>query len=121
MAKEPNTNRDDAPASSGSGEQQFKLLLGRLASLVGLVIAVFGVLSVFLSQGAAVADISGGAVAVGLGLIGYSLGSRRLGLAVVVLGVLAVFLSLAATQGIVPGAAEGKQNLFEGSPGDPQP
>lgn len=103
------------------GERQVKLLIGRLASVVGLVVALFGVISVFTAESAAVADISGGAVALGLGVIGYAFGARRLGLAAVILGGAAILLSLAATQGILPGAPEGKQNLFQGPPGDPEP
>lgn len=121
MNDEPNENREDAPTDPGRGERQLKLLIGRLAALIGLIVALFGVISVFTAQSAAVADISGGAVALGLGMVGYAFGSRRLGLAAVILGGGAILLSLAATQGLVPGAPEGKQNLFQGPPGDPEP
>lgn len=121
MSREPDTERDGAPMPPGSGEQRLKLLIGRVAALIGLVVALFGIVSVFTADSAAVADISGGAVALGLGVIGHAFGARRIGLAVVVLGALAVILSLAATQGLVPGAPDGKQNLFRGLAGDPEP
>lgn len=121
MSNGPNPDRDDAPMNPERGERQVKLLIGRLAAAVGLIVVVFSVISVFTASSAAVADISGGAVALGLGVIGYAFGSRRLGLAVIVLGGLAILLSLAATQGLVPGAPEGKQNLFQGPAGDPKP
>ncbi len=111
----------DGEMSPAYGERQVKLLVGRVASAIGVIVAVFGVISVFLASSAAAADISGGAVALGLGLVGYSLGARRIGLAAMILGGLAVFVSLAATQGIIPGAPEGKQNLFQGPPRNPKP
>jgi hypothetical protein len=103
------------------GEQQVKLLLGRAASITGLLIVLLSTVSVFLIQSASVASISPGAIAFVLGVAGYFLGARRLGLVVVILGVLAIFLSLAATQGIIPGAPQDTQNLFQGPPGDPEP
>lgn len=114
-------NRDDTSISPERGEQQVKLLIGRVAAGIGIIVFVFSVISLFLSQGAAAADISGGAVALGLGVVGYGLGARRIGLVALILGGVAVFLSLAATQGIVPGVPQGKENLFEGSPGNPEP
>ena len=117
----PRRERDDAPMEPERGSEQVKLLAGRIASVLGLLLVLGGVISVFTAQSAAAADISAGAVGALLGVVGYFLGARRLGLAATILGVGAIFLSLAATQGIVPGAPEGKQNLFRGPSGDPEP
>jgi hypothetical protein len=38
-----------------------------------------------------------------LGILGYSLGTRRLGVAPIVLGVVAVFFMAAASTGLIPG------------------
>lgn len=121
MSNGPNTEREEAPMTPERGEQQVKLLLGRVAAVIGLLVVLASVISLFMTQSAAVADISGGAVALVLGVLGYALGSRKLGLAVVILGVAAIFLSLAATQGIIPGAPEGKQNLFWGPSAGSEP
>ena len=119
--QEERRDRDAAPTGSEDGGQQFRLLLGRVSAFIGLLVVVAGIISVFVSQDASVASISPGVIGIALGAVGYFMGARRLGLLVAVLGLLAAFLSLAATQGIVPGGPEGKQNLFEGPPGDQQP
>lgn len=112
-------DRNDAPAETERGPEQVKLLAGRAASALGILLALGGVISAFLADSAATADISAGAVGLLLGVVGYFLGARRIGLAAVIFGVVAIFISLAATQGLIPGAPEGKQNLFRGSTGDP--
>lgn len=121
MSEERDKGREGNGVSPERGERQLKLLIGRLAALVGVVVALFGVISVFTAQTAAVADISGGAVALGLGLIGRAFGSRSLGLAAAILGALAILLSLAAASGIIPGLPGGDHNLFQGPRGDPEP
>lgn len=50
-------------------------------------------------------DVSSGVLAIVLGVLGYSLGVRRLGAATVVLGTLALFFVVAASTGLVPGVA----------------
>jgi hypothetical protein len=40
-----------------------------------------------------------------LGVLGYSLGARRLGVATVVLGTVALFFVVAASTGLIPGLA----------------
>ena len=103
--------RDDAPMEPERGEEQVKLLGGRIVSVLGLLLVLGGVVSVFVSQTAATADISTGAVGVLLGVVGYFLGARRLGLTVAILAVAAIFFSLAATQGIIPGAESTDRDL----------
>ncbi|HEX2739468.1 MAG TPA: hypothetical protein VHM69_03395, partial [Rubrobacter sp.] len=60
------------------------------------------VCAAFLGAGA---NISAGALGVGLGLLGYFLGSRRLATVTVFLCVAAILFGLAASQGQVPGIA----------------
>lgn len=103
--------RDDAPMEPERGEEQVKLLGGRVVSVVGLLLVLGGVISVFASQTAATADISTGAVGALLGIVGYFLGARRLGLAVAILAMTAIFFSLAATQGLIPGAEPTDRSL----------
>ena len=50
-------------------------------------------------------DVSSAVLAIVLGVLGYSLGVRRLGAATVVLGTLALFFVVAASTGLVPGVA----------------
>lgn len=103
--------RDAAPMEPERGSQQVKLLAGRILSILGLLLALGGIVSVLLSSTAASADISEGAVASLLGVVGYFLGSRRLGLATVVVAVLAVVFGLAATQGVIPGSGPTDREL----------
>ncbi len=87
--------RDDAGENSERGETEpqnsAKLLGGRIACLVGILLSAASILAPVLG---ASANISGGVLGVVLGALGYFLGSRRLGSATVVLGVVALFLAV---------------------------
>lgn len=103
--------RHDTPKEPERGSGQVKLLAGRIVSVLGLLLALGGIVSIFLSSTAASADISEGAVALLLGVAGYFLGSRKLALATVIVAVLAILFSLAATQGLVPGSGPTDRDL----------
>lgn len=95
--------RDDAPVEPKQGEGAAKLLGGRACAVIGLLFALGGVISVVVSQSGAASDVSAGVVGIGLGVVGYFLGSNRLGTATIIVSVAVLFFSLAATQGIIPG------------------
>jgi hypothetical protein len=70
-------------------EDALKLFFGRICCVVATL-------------GASV-NLSAGAVGIGLGVLGYFLGARRLGAASVILGTAAVFFMAAASTGLIPG------------------
>lgn len=77
-----------------------RLLAGRIACVLGLVLAVGGIVAALVEGGA---NISPGAVGILLSVLGYFLGARRLAVATVVVSILALFFGLAAAQGLIPG------------------
>ena len=85
---------------SSKREDAFKLLLGRICCLVGLLLGAGGIIFSILSV-----NLSAGAVGIVLGLVGYSLGVRRLGAAAIAVGVIALFFMAAASTGLIPGVA----------------
>ena len=91
---EDQRGQDEAPRRSA------KLLGGRISCVVGLLLGVAQIFAAIFGGGA---NISAGALGVGLGLLGYFLGSRRLATAVIVLCVAAILFGLAASQGLIPG------------------
>lgn len=95
--------RDDAPLEPERGEGVARLLGGRVSAVLGLLFALGGLISVAVSQSGAASDVSAGVVGIGLGVVGYFLGSNRLGTAAIIVSVAVLFFSLAATQGIIPG------------------
>ena len=95
--------RDSGREASGEnrkGAEQARLLGGRICSLVGLLFGL-GVIVLVLLGG--IAGVSSGAVGIGLGVLGYYLGSTRLGAAAVILGIVALFFTVAVSAGIIPG------------------
>lgn len=109
--------RDDAPMEPERGSKQVKLLAGRLLSVIGILIALAGIVTVFTSSSGASADVSDGALALLLGVAGYFLGARRIGAAAVIIAVVAVVFSLAATQGVIPGLDATDRDLPQSGPG----
>ena len=96
MQQEEGTGRVDGR------EDALKLLLGRICCVVGLLLGAGGFVVAILGQSV---DLSAGAVGIGLGVLGYYLGARRLGAASVVLGTAAVFFMAAVSTGLIPGLA----------------
>jgi len=77
-----------------------RLLGGRIPCVVGLLLGIGGFLAALFGGGA---NTSAGALGVGLGVLGYFLGARRLATATVILCVAAILFGLAASQGLIPG------------------
>lgn len=67
------------------GDNQAKILFGRLLCGLGIFLAVIGIV---------------------LGMVGYALGARRLGALTIVLAVLTLAVGLFLGQGALPGAYE---------------
>lgn len=81
--------------------QNAKSSAATLVCALGLVIAlVSAIATIFIGVGADV--ISGGAVGVALGVLGYFLGAGRLGVATIVVSILAMFAGLIVNQ-LIPG------------------
>ena len=85
----------------GKGKDQAKRLGGLISSLLGLLLGVGGIVGALL--GGVTEDVSTGALAIVLGVLGYSLGARRLGAATVILGAVVLFFVVGASTGLVPG------------------
>ncbi len=74
------------------------LLGGGIACIVGVLLAAGAVFAAFLGGGA---TSSAGALGVGLGVLGYFLGSRKLATATVFLCAAAILFGLAASPGYI--------------------
>ena len=83
-------------------KNQAKRLGGRIACVLGILLGLGGIVGALLG---ATEDISAGVLAIVVGVLGYSLGARRLGAATVVLGTVALFVVAAASTGLLPGVA----------------
>ena len=84
------------------GKSQAKRLGGLLSCVLGLLLALGGIVGPFL---ALTEDVSPAVLAMLLGVLGYSLSARRLGAATVALGTVALFFLVAASTGLIPGLA----------------
>lgn len=93
--------------NTGNGEETGRLW-GRVACGLGLLMAAGGIVAALLGSGASVAP---GAVGIGLGVLGYFLGSNRLGTLTVILSTAVVFFGLAASQGLIPGIGPSDRDL----------
>lgn len=80
-----------------------KSFLGLIACVLGILFAVAGFVSPFVTGPAIAASISLQAIGALLGIVGYFLGARRLAVATIVLCVLSFLFGLAASQGVIPG------------------
>ncbi|HEX2182254.1 MAG TPA: hypothetical protein VHH10_08200 [Rubrobacteraceae bacterium] len=85
------------------GKDQAKRIGGLISCVLGLLLGLGGIVGALL--GGVTEDVSTGALAIVLGVLGYSLGTRRLGATTVVLGTLVLFFVVAASTGLVPGVA----------------
>lgn len=95
-------------SEDGDARRSTRRFWGNVASIIGILFAVGGVVSALLRAGA---DVSAGAVGIALGILGYFLGSRRLGVAAVILSIAALFFGLAASQGLIPGIPQYDRGL----------
>jgi hypothetical protein len=78
------------------------LLVGRFSCALGVLCGIAEVWVAFLDAGA---NITAGALGVGLGVLGYFLGARGLATVTVFVCVAASIFGMAASQGLVPGIA----------------
>ena len=100
---------EDAPGGGGyedggqqvnlgeEGKRSIRLLFGRLASILGMLIAAAG--AIFAVNTATSITAAG----ILLGVIGFALGARRFGIAAIVVTVALLLISLAAINGLIPG------------------
>jgi hypothetical protein len=79
-------------------ERRAMLIGGGIACIVGVLLAAGAVFAAFLGGGA---TSSAGALGVGLGVLGYFLGSRKLATATVFLCAAAILFGLAASLGYI--------------------
>ena len=97
--------RDEVQENPGRDKERkdaLKVLGGRFSCMVGILLGVGGIILALLG---ASDDVSSGVLTMVLGVLGYSLGARRLGAATVVLGTVALFFVVAASTGLIPGVA----------------
>jgi hypothetical protein len=75
-------------------------LAGTISCIIGLLLAVGQIIAAFLGAGA---NVTAGALSVGLCILGYYLDSRKLATAAICLCMASILFALAASQGFVPG------------------
>ena len=80
-----------------------------LVCALGLIIALGSAIATVFA-GVGVDVISGGAVGIALGILGYYLGAGRLGVATVVISILAMFAGLLVNQ-VIPGVGGDDREL----------
>ena len=92
------SQEDDAGKSNEerSGPGGIKLLLGQVASVLGILVAIS---VVFVPNLATIATFS----AIALGGVGYVLGARRLGIVALIIAVVALVFGFLAISGYIPG------------------
>lgn len=81
---------------------------GRGVSIVGIFLAVLGLVAAFFGTGASVVP---GALGVMLGILGYFLGANRIGTITIVLCTAVIFFGLAASQDLIPGIDGNNRNM----------
>ena len=87
---------------------------GRGISIVGISLAVLGIVGTFLGSGAIV--VPGAFLGIILGILGYFLGANRLGTITIILSTAVLFLGLAASQGLIPGVDRSDRALPSEAP-----
>jgi hypothetical protein len=95
-------DREESQANprEDKGKNQAKRLGGGIASVLGILLGLGGIVGAILGV---TEDVSSGVLAIVLGVLGYYLGVRRLGTVTVVLGTIALFFVVAASTGLIPG------------------
>ncbi len=78
-------------------------LFGLAAAALGILLALAVVLIAVTQQGSVLGATTTALVGIILGIVGYSLGARRLGTAAAVLSIVALIFGMAVSQGLVPG------------------
>ena len=84
--------------------------------VLGLLLAVGGILETFVGGAASVSNISAGAIGAVLGIVGYFMGVRRLAIATIIISLVVIFFGLAASQGIIPGFENYDRDLPDEEP-----
>ena len=92
------SQKDDAgrPSEERSGAGKTKLLLGRVASVLGILAAISVVFVPNFTMNAAI-------LAIGLGGVSYVLGARRLGIVTLIIAAVALIFGLMVISGLIPG------------------
>ncbi len=83
--------------------KQARSLLALAAAALGILLALAVVLIAVTQQGSVLGATTTALVGIILGIVGYSLGARRLGTAAAVLSIVALIFGMAVSQGLVPG------------------
>ena len=83
--------------------KQARSLFGLAAAALGILLALAVVLIAVTQQGSVLGTTTTALVGIILGIVGYSLGSRRLGNTAAVLSIVALIFGMAVGQGLVPG------------------
>ncbi len=98
----PAEERDESQnPGTGEGLQgTVKLLIGRIASVLGILAGVGGAVAALAFDST---DITPAAAAILLGVVGYFLGARRLGAVCVVVGVVVLLVLAGASSGLSEG------------------
>ena len=84
--------------------------------VLGLLLAMGGILEVFVGGAASASNISVGAIGAMLGIVGYFMGVRKLAIATVIISLAVIFFGLAASQGIIPGFENYDRDLPDEEP-----
>lgn len=84
-------------------EKQARSFFGLAAAALGVLLALAVVVIALTQQGSVLGAMSTALLGIILGIVGYSLGARRLGTAAAVLSIIAVLFGMAVGQGLVPG------------------
>ncbi len=100
--------RDHQPKDKGMREvkvraNQARSLFGPVGATLGILLALAVVAIAATQQGSVLGATSTAFAGIILGIVGYSLGARRLGTAAVVLSIVALIFGMAVSQGLVPG------------------
>jgi hypothetical protein len=98
----PAEERDDSqnPGLDQETAGTLKLLVGRIASVLGILAGVGGTVAALAVDST---DITAAAAAILLGVLGYFLGARRLGAISVVVGVVLLLVLAGASSGLSEG------------------
>ncbi len=83
--------------------KQARSLFGLAAAALGILLALAVVLIAVTQQGSVLGATTTALVGIILGILGYSLGARRLGTAAAILSIVALIFGMAVGQGLVPG------------------